>query len=196
MKLSKLMAGVAGAVALACVASAAQARTYDWTFTNTATGVVEGHGQLTTGAADGGGFDVTSLTGVLDDPTIGVNGGIFDFNPGAGNDGVFAWDNVVYTTPGPNQPYLDNLGLLFHVGGQEINIYNGTGGCCGIVYPGIYPNGDIAAGSSNNSGGDAGTFTLSVPEPATWAMMLLGVTLIGAGLRLTRRQDEIIPTAA
>ena len=35
------------------------------------------------------------------------------------------------------------------------------------------------------------TFTLmsaAVPEPATWAMMILGMGMVGAGLRLRRRQ--------
>jgi hypothetical protein len=34
-----------------------------------------------------------------------------------------------------------------------------------------------------------------VPEPATWAMMLLGVGLIGGGMRMTRRRDESSLTA-
>ena len=32
---------------------------------------------------------------------------------------------------------------------------------------------------------------ISVPEPATWAMMLLGVGLIGGGLRMARRKDSV-----
>lgn len=171
------------------VGGAANASTnFDWTFTNTANGVVEGQGTLTTGAANGLGFDVTALTGSLNDPTVGVSGAISNFNPGAGDDGIFAWDNVVYTTPG--NAHLDNLGLLFDVGGQEINIYNATGGCCSVVYPGVYPNGDVAAGSSNNFGGDQGTFNLTaVPEPATWAMFLVGFGALGFTMRASRRKQ-------
>ena len=32
---------------------------------------------------------------------------------------------------------------------------------------------------------------LAVPEPATWAMMLLGVGMIGGGLRLARRKNDL-----
>jgi PEP-CTERM motif len=35
-----------------------------------------------------------------------------------------------------------------------------------------------------------------VPEPATWAMMLLGVGMVGGGLRMARRKDEMALTAA
>jgi hypothetical protein len=38
--------------------------------------------------------------------------------------------------------------------------------------------------------------TFAVPEPATWAMMLLGVGMIGAGLRLARRKNDKALTAA
>jgi len=36
---------------------------------------------------------------------------------------------------------------------------------------------------------DDGTFTTAVPEPGTWALMLLGAGMIGGGLRLTRRKN-------
>jgi hypothetical protein len=35
-----------------------------------------------------------------------------------------------------------------------------------------------------------------VPEPATWAMMLFGVGMIGAGLRVARRKNDVSPTSA
>jgi len=42
--------------------------------------------------------------------------------------------------------------------------------------------------------GASGTFgiddlNLGVPEPATWAMMLVGLGLIGGGLRMARRKE-------
>jgi hypothetical protein len=36
---------------------------------------------------------------------------------------------------------------------------------------------------------------VAVPEPATWAMMLLGMGAIGAGLRMTRRKDVVLGAA-
>jgi len=47
---------------------------------------------------------------------------------------------------------------------------------------------------NNNVGAD--DVTLSVPEPATWAMMLLGAGMIGAGLRMARRKADLALTAA
>jgi hypothetical protein len=35
----------------------------------------------------------------------------------------------------------------------------------------------------------------TVPEPATWAMTLLGAGLVGAGMRLARRKDSMAQTA-
>jgi hypothetical protein len=35
----------------------------------------------------------------------------------------------------------------------------------------------------------------TVPEPSTWAMLLLGVAMIGAGLRMARRKNDIALTA-
>jgi hypothetical protein len=37
---------------------------------------------------------------------------------------------------------------------------------------------------------------VSVPEPATWAMMLVGVGMIGGGLRMARRKTDVALTAA
>ena len=54
-------------------------------------------------------------------------------------------------------------------------------------------------GFPNNGYGTNGFFGpnigVAVPEPATWAMMLLGVGMIGAGLRVARRKNDmaIIP---
>jgi hypothetical protein len=36
----------------------------------------------------------------------------------------------------------------------------------------------------------------TVPEPSTWAMMLLGVGVVGAGLRMARRKDAMASSAA
>jgi hypothetical protein len=189
------IAAIGFAIALGSLSftQARAAQVFHWTFTDSAN-VIEGSGLLTTGAANNGGFDIVALSGFLNDPTVGVNGPVTGFTPGSGNDGVFAWDNIVYTTPG--QAHLDNLGLLFQTSGQEINIYNSVGGCCSVVYPGAYPLGDVTAGSDNNYGGDRGTFNISAaPEPATWAMMLVGFGSLGALLRSRRKQVGAAATA-
>jgi hypothetical protein len=53
--------------------------------------------------------------------------------------------------------------------------------------------GDIAVNNELVSG----SIQLSaVPEPATWGMMLFGVSLIGAGLRVSRRKDAMAMSLA
>jgi hypothetical protein len=47
------------------------------------------------------------------------------------------------------------------------------------------------------AGGANSTIDVSVvPEPAAWSMMLLGIGLIGAGLRLARRKDDRVMSLA
>jgi hypothetical protein len=36
----------------------------------------------------------------------------------------------------------------------------------------------------------------AVPEPLTWAMMLVGVGMIGSGARMARRKNDVAATAA
>jgi hypothetical protein len=54
------------------------------------------------------------------------------------------------------------------------------------------------AGCGGGPGQGAGIVSLNigaVPEPATWAMMLFGVGMIGGGLRLTRRKSDVAGVA-
>ena len=166
--------GFALAVGALASTSAMAAQNYDWTFTDG--GATIASGTLTTGAADGAGFDVTALTGNVGTAVDGVSGAITNFKPGSGDDGVFIWDNIVYPAA---TPHIDNPGLLFDVGSTEFNIYNSVGG---------FPNGDIIANATNNFGGIQGTFNLTaVPEPASWAMMLVGFGGLGVAMRSRRK---------
>jgi hypothetical protein len=53
----------------------------------------------------------------------------------------------------------------------------------------ITADGEVISGSFVTTPG-------GVPEPLAWSMMLLGVALIGGGLRVARRKDEMVPTTA
>jgi hypothetical protein len=54
----------------------------------------------------------------------------------------------------------------------------------------------VNVGGLPSYGNELTGFSLSVPEPATWAMMLLGLGMIGGGLRLSRRNSDMSLTAA
>lgn len=78
----------------------------------------------------------------------------------------------------------------------------------GLSAKSIYGNsalGSFSADAVKNDGPETGTTTYNVgsvgvpsavPEPASWAMMLFGIGLIGAGLRTSRRQNAIPFTLA
>jgi hypothetical protein len=64
----------------------------------------------------------------------------------------------------------------------------------GAVLPGNFDS--ITSGTNYLYGNVTPALQGSVPEPATWAMMLLGVGMIGGGLRMARRKNVMAPTAA
>jgi hypothetical protein len=178
LKLCGISLALALGVAAATPASASQS--YAWSFVNLA-GDVTGSGTLVADTPDLGGYDVIAIHGSFNDATAGLVGAITGFTPGAGVDAFFAWDNIVYTTT----PHVDDLGLLFQVGSTRVNLYNSVGPFAVYVYPGLYPKGDDVTGSGATS---RGTFNLTaVPEPANWALMILGFASAGAMLRRRRR---------
>jgi uncharacterized protein (TIGR03118 family) len=83
------------------------------------------------------------------------------------------------------------LGQLLGAGGKTLSIdglwgikvgNNGSAGSSQDVY--------FAAGPGGESHGLFGVLSAATPEPATWALMLLGFGAIGAGMRRTRRNAE------
>jgi hypothetical protein len=87
------------------------------------------------------------------------------------NEPVGTWE-----IPGATWSGLDGSAYVWGIG------ESGGGGWSDIItaYNGTDANGGIGAFLSFNSS--------PVPEPATWAMMLLGVGLVGAGLRVNRQR--------
>ncbi len=188
MSLSIRLAAVAG-VALLATASVASAETFDWSYTGTHGYVVTASGTLTATALGGGAYAVTSISGTRNGVSI---------------DGISAYagnDNQVFST----DPHLDYPGLAFLVGDPDaFNIYfdltdgvagtNGDPYACGFA--GYCEIGPGVAGTSGLDGPDpihSIDFTLtltSVPEPATWALMLLGFGGMGAALR--RRRGPVV----
>ena len=171
-------AAFAAALALGGFASAASATTFVYDFSSN-DGTENATGRLTATANGNGTF--TAISGTIDASGPLASGtGTLTSNASApaasySPSGAFTYDDQLL--PGQN-PLITNPGLLFKIGGTEVNIFsNGPG-------PGTYSLDTWAGGY----GYQTGNFTLSaVPEPASWAMMLIGFGLIGSMMRASRK---------
>ncbi|HET6971554.1 MAG TPA: PEPxxWA-CTERM sorting domain-containing protein [Phenylobacterium sp.] len=171
------------------LAAAGQAKAATWMVTYTALAGVPASANLVIDVADDlnavGGHDVTAVSGDVDGDTVtGVIVNPSQPFPWATPDGLFIVDNVVY----PTAPYFSNPGLFFAgASGSEYNLFSdnettyelykaqsGVGYLANSV-------GSIAMVEAPHSplGG-------AVPEPAAWALMILGFGAIGARLRHRR----------
>ena len=170
---------VLGAIVALALPLAARAATYNFTFTGTGgspagTGVIQ-----TSNTLDAvGGYDITGVSGQFgaDPITALVN------NPNQPNETTLStntYDNVLFPS---GSMKFDRYGIAFDVGSDIYNIFDGIadGGTTDTAHPyGLIINGSESFGN----------FSLSAaPEPATWAMMLLGIGVVGAAMRLSRRK--------
>lgn len=180
MKLKTLLA-LGAALAVTALASSASAVTFLFSFTGDG-GLNGASGTLDATANGDGTFTATSGT-ITEFGPVGTGTGVLIANPSApaaqtSPSGFFIYDDQLL--PGQN-PLITNSGLLFSVGGQEINIFsNGADTGTGSNYQ-IY---------SNTGANQTGNFALSevaVPEPATWGLMLVGFGFAGVALRSSRK---------
>ncbi len=165
---------VGAALAISAIATSAYATTFLFRYTSN-DGSEAASGTLSATANGDGTY--TALSGAINalGPVAGAGSLMANPAPPAASyspSGFFTYDDQLLV--GQN-PLITNAGLLFDIGGAEINIFsNGPG-------PGTYQFYD------NNGFNDFGNFALTqVPEPATWGLMLVGCGLAGTAIRRRR----------
>jgi hypothetical protein len=129
----------------------------------------------------------TVVSGIANFYTAALGDFTASLLPGSSfNDGSFNYDNLFP---------VDYRGLLFENVGlnDEVNIFPNPGL---IATVGTTPNVNLYVanpiGTENYQVADVGTLTItSVPEAATWAMMLVGLGGMGAVLRSSRRKAAV-----
>ncbi|MDB5194890.1 MAG: hypothetical protein JWO84_74 [Parcubacteria group bacterium] len=194
-----LLAGIAVGTVLAASAMGAQAATHllfnysstnlaapftaflDFTLGDTPVVGLDGFAMVAvTGNVDG-----DSITGLVNNPN----------SPGVTTAFNFNYDNIGWL--GPN--FVSNNGAL--VKGASTNIYNffsqlpatttvinGTAGSGYQIYKATSDGSVYLANSVGNA-----SVSVAVPEPATWALMLVGFGGLGAALRANRKRT-LVPT--
>jgi hypothetical protein len=194
----KIAAGMAAVAALS--AGHAQAATWllDYTATN---GGAPTEAALTLHTSDTvnavGGYDITSIGGDVDGDTVT---GLID-NPDQpftsySADGMFIFDNVYYAS---NPAVLSNPGIFFMgASGHEYNLFSDDATTYELyqaVPHGWYSEnsvGTISTAKINLEQGGFGHFDgVAVPEPATWALMIVGFGGAGALLRRKRARQAL-----
>jgi hypothetical protein len=165
--------------------STANATVYEFTFNSPSESIV---GQLTVDTSNNEVTNITgTLSGVVNDT---INGFIADSsfpNPVSLPDGAFIYDNVFY--PGQDS-LVDQYGVVFTTVGNPggyWNLWSGAPGDYSLYESNLAGDYPIAI-----SGGSLDP--RAVPEPSTWAMMLIGLAGVGFAACRRGRKDRLAPT--
>jgi hypothetical protein len=173
------------AAVILATSSAANATVYEFTFNSPSESIV---GQLTVDTSNNEVTDMTgTLSGAVNDT---INGFIADSsfpNPLSLPDGAFIYDNVFY--PGQDS-LVDQFGVVFTTAGNPggyWNLWSGAPGNYSLYESNLAGDYPIAI-----SGGSLDPH--AVPEPSTWAMMLIGLAGIGFAAYRRGQKDRLAPT--
>ena len=160
-------------------AAPASAAIYDFTYNGALSGTLILTTSNTLDAV--GGFDITGVSG-----TFGGNAITSLFvNPNQPNSssGAFTWDNVLFPTA---TRAFDRFGVAFTTAAGTFNVFDGIADG-GTTDP-TTPFGLIVASTGAETFG-TGTLIAAVPEPSTWAMMILG--FLGVGFMAYRKRTAV-----
>jgi hypothetical protein len=185
MKLIKTWAAVASAM-LVLAGARARAETFDWT--------INGPAATLGGAHDygSGTFEATATSTPGEWLITGITGSVGNVNitgllaTGSDNNN----DNLLFPgTPGITTTVIDIKGIAFETAKFDLFSFDSAGTSFNPMTTNAY--GELA---SKDGFGVFGTFNVAaVPEPSTWAMMILGFAGIGA---ITyRRRKSVMLTA-
>jgi hypothetical protein len=177
MKIHLLLAAAALSIAGFTAAGSACAATYVFDFQNSdptdAYGDVAVSGTFTASSTLASAISAISGT-VSGAPAPLVNGVIDAISPYADA------DNILYATGVDTNNNVSFGGVSFDVSGETYNLYTYNGGTyllASSIDPVGYPQ-----------NGTPGTFSVTlVPEPATWAVMLVGFGGLGVAMRSRRK---------
>ena len=171
---------------LGAISAPANASLFNFSFTSTDVSF----SGLLTATPDGGNYDVTAISGSVTTTAEGtsaitslVTGGSNPPTPpntGTTADGHFNYNDVIYTSP---ILHFDLYGLVFTAAnGITWNFGSDGGGFNNAVWS--YNSANAPFPGEING---VGSITAAVPEPSTWAMMILG--FMGVGFMAYRRRS-------
>jgi hypothetical protein len=174
---------IGAALVALCVAAPASAQDYTFDFsTSTALFGASGTGSGTI-TADGVTFDSRGFTAQM---ITGISG-TFNGSAITGLASPFGANNLYYLT-GPS--FVDGSGLGFlTAAGTSVNLfYQDTASSYRINTTGPFTSSFVNASST--------AVVAAVPEPGTWAMMLLGFGTAGVAMRRRRRVTNLVRQTA
>jgi hypothetical protein len=118
-----------------------------------------------------------AVTGLILNPNQPNSANTPDTFTYRGGEYLFTYDNVVYNSA----PSVDVSGILFKKdSGTEYNLYSDSA----TQYELASAKGGVGANS-------IGTLSSATPEPAAWALMIVGMGAVGAMLR----RQRLVPLA-
>jgi hypothetical protein len=177
--------GLAAAIVVSAFSPiAAEASVFDITFNSAGLSI----NAQANAVLDGINYDITSITGTVQSGlnlyTIGPLYTVPGTPPGVGtvSGPGFNWvfNDVIFTTGGL---HFDFNGVVFTAGPSLYNLFSDLGGTNNAA---LASNDPLVPGRVDTFG--VGTITAAVPEPSTWAMMILGFA--GMGFLAYRRKSR------